>query len=354
MEDNRLNDELVSLNGDVQIKFEEVEGAGESEDDGRFEDDLLGLLEAYNTNLVDMDLTTTTSHDKDYEEAISAVNQKRDEIAIKESNHQSTESDRVELKSLEAGLNKACKLREKERDNRRRELAEEEDHRMFLSQGSEDDYELEITPAPSRRAAMNHEAFAPMNISDDDENEDGYVSDGVNAEFGKVSKCTPKTRKNTTGQNQSRIQKRGKTASRKRGGGRQGPSMLNIGSLLRDDIVANAAANQGAGKQASFAGLRSRKDALAALIASVPSSQRDLNRGEKSALDKAARQFVHKGQGSMQVKDDGWRLKGMSTSLESFQMLGAAWACERELGDDAPYGGILADTMGFGKVSSIQ
>lgn len=316
----------------------------------RFEEDLASLLQSYQVNSSAAEPVNETSYDSGYEEAVAAIDRKREEISAKESTGQPTATDRIELKTLEANLTKIRKLRQKEQTNRAREV---EDHLMFFSQDGADNNELELTPAPSRQEAMNDESLEHIDISDDGEEEEERTPQTNRRGRGRASKNVSRSKKTPVKADKSRVQKRGNTASKRGRGARQGPSMFNMGSLLRNNIVADAAANQGAGEQASFEGIRTKKDALAALIASIPTEQRDTKKGEKSAFGKAAKQFRWRGQGSMQVKDDGWRLKGMSTSLKNFQLLGAAWGCEREAGSEAPFGGILADTMGYGKVNHI-
>lgn len=370
--DDPLND-TAPVGGEIQIKVEEgVDELSPREDESTvndngaqsaavdeadplkagfdLENNLRNLLDMYNTNS-NSNGSNTTSYDAEYNEAVAAFNQKQQQIVTRELEGRTTAMNRVELKTLEANLNKIRKLQEKERANRKRELREQEDHQMFVPQEDGAYHDLEMTPAPTRREAMNDADHGLIDISDDEEDEDDrYARVNVRRRGGRASKATSKTRKKPAKAAQAGVQKRGKATTRRGRGGHQGPSMLNMRSLIRNDIVANAAANQGAGELTSFAGIRTKKDALAALIASIPAGQRDLNRGEKKALDEAAKRFAYRGRGSMQVKDDGWRLKGMSTSLKNFQLLGAAWGCEREAGAEAPFGGILADTMGYGKV----
>lgn len=320
-----------------------------------FEDSLSDLLDNFRRNAPDIAPEGSEPYDSDYEEAIINVERKREEIAAKEFMGDPADFDRVQLKVLEGIVNKFRKGREKENAHRAREL---EDQAMFIPEDAAND-NIEMITAPSRREAMNEEVIDNMDpmdtidISDDEESEaDQRAPQNAKSRGGKGSKSNGRGRKSTAKTEGSRVQKRGQ-ASKKRGrGGRQGPTMTNIGSLLRNDIVADARANQDAGELPNFDGARNKRDALAALIGSIPLAER--GRGEKATFDKAARQFRWKGKGSMRVKDGGWRLKGMTTSLKNFQLLSAAWGCEREAGTEAPFGGMLADTMGYGKVSHTQ
>ncbi len=49
-----------------------------------------------------------------------------------------------------------------------------------------------------------------------------------------------------------------------------------------------------------------------------------------------------------------WTVRGMTTSLLNHQILGVDWmVTQKELGEDAPHGGILADVMGLGKTMQV-
>lgn len=140
-----------------------------------------------------------------------------------------------------------------------------------------------------------------------------------------------------------------KTPKKKRGPAkRSGPRLANIGSLLNNDIIADAQAIQGREGQAKFTS-KNRKDALAELIASMPTEQRKPHTADKKALEDACKKFTWKGQGSMQAKEGKWLLKGMRNGLMPHQLLGAAWMRDRENSASPPYGGLVADSMGFGK-----
>lgn len=317
-----------------------------------FEDNLSTLLQDFHANAANVATTETEPYDSDYEEATVNVEQQRAEIATKESRGQSTEADRIRLKTLEGIVNKLRRGREKEIAHRAREI---EDETMFVPEDAVND-DIEMTPAPSRREAMDEEFIDDMHtmdtidISDDEEPQvDRRTPQNIRIRSGRGSKSNGKGRNPSAKAESSRVQKKGQTSKKRGRGGRQGPTMTNIGSLLRNDIVGDARANQGAGEQPNLNGIRNKRDALAALIGSIPLAER--GRGEKAAFENAAKQFRWKGRGSMQVKDGGWRLKGMTTSLKNFQLLSAAWGCEREAGTEAPFGGMLADTMGYGKVS---
>lgn len=142
-----------------------------------------------------------------------------------------------------------------------------------------------------------------------------------------------------------------KTAERgsksNRGRSAKGPEMTNINSLLNNDIIGAAQRNQGKAAQPGFSS-KNKRDALAELIASIPEEERTTHNADKKALDKATKSFS--GHASMKADgNNGWRLRGMQTSLYHYQLLGAAFMRDRENATHPPYGGLEADEMGLGK-----
>ncbi|KAL8962518.1 MAG: hypothetical protein Q9193_001088 [Seirophora villosa] len=115
--------------------------------------------------------------------------------------------------------------------------------------------------------------------------------------------------------------------------------------LQSHDVLAEANAN--IGQEALPTSLETTKQAyLKAILHSIPEGDRPGVRGEKKRLDKAASVFP---QGSVRAAEGGWRLKGLKSVLMHHQLLGASFMRERELGIGQPFGGLLADEMGFGK-----
>ncbi|KAI9852139.1 MAG: hypothetical protein M1838_001763 [Thelocarpon superellum] len=84
------------------------------------------------------------------------------------------------------------------------------------------------------------------------------------------------------------------------------------------------------------------------LIASVPA---DVNKRQvtnrRSELWRATKCF---GNAKVHATPEGrWRVAGLKTPLMHHQLLGAQWMLGRECAERVPKGGLLADTMGFGK-----
>jgi len=113
---------------------------------------------------------------------------------------------------------------------------------------------------------------------------------------------------------------------------------------------ANVFEQQAGANAADQPGFRSRNkaDALRELIASVPLDDRKKATTDMNILLAATKDF----DGTGHVKADGnslWRVRGMSTSLKAYQVLGTAFMRRRENGSDEPKGGLMADQMGLGK-----
>jgi len=127
--------------------------------------------------------------------------------------------------------------------------------------------------------------------------------------------------------------------------------MSNVQSLYTSNLVADAQAGSGNANTLQQPGFgtatgRDRGKALQQLLASIPEEDRKTASADKNALVKACQSFAGK-----RMKPDGkagWKLKGMETSLYHYQLLGAAFMRDRENGE-RPHGGLLCDSMGFGK-----
>ena len=268
---------------------------------------------------------------------------KQGEVATRESLGEEVSTVRIELKGLEDSLHRAERRRKKIQANTERQT---EANSMFFTAADPSDEELiAMTRPPTFGEAMNKSRErSQIEISEDERRPPKRPSRGRAAQSGRdqSKRKTPATKGKT------KITKRAQPARR---GGRQGGGMLNMGSLIRNDVVGDAMANQGLREQPGFEGKRNKKDALNALIASIPKEQQDTAYGMRTNLNNACKQFRWRGPGSMRPDGhNGWKLKGMSSSLKHFQLQSAAWGVGRENGATAPFGGILADTMGYGKV----
>ena len=141
--------------------------------------------------------------------------------------------------------------------------------------------------------------------------------------------------------------KNGKKAAKQTGKRSSGPVMNNLDSLI-SNVIAEAQANEGEGDQPTFTNT-CKANALKELMASIPGESRKSASVDKQALLKATKKF--RGHGAMKADGNGcWKLKGMKSSLRHYQLLGAAFMRDREVGNEEPFGGICADEMGFGRL----
>lgn len=118
-----------------------------------------------------------------------------------------------------------------------------------------------------------------------------------------------------------------------------------IAGLQSHDVLAEANANLDRAALATSKE-RDKHKHLSAILHSIPEDNRPGARGEKARLYRAATNFGH---GVVTAVEGGWTFKGMKSTILHHQLLGASWMRERELGLNQPFGGLLADEMGFGK-----
>ncbi|KAI2479565.1 HepA Superfamily II DNA-RNA helicase [Pyrenophora tritici-repentis] len=117
-------------------------------------------------------------------------------------------------------------------------------------------------------------------------------------------------------------------------------------SLFQSDIfLQQAGAN--APNQPTFSS-RNKTDALKQLLASLPvNSDHKKAKDDMNILLEATKAFD--GHGACKADKGNWLVKGMRTSLKSYQVLGSAFMRRRENGLEDPRGGLMADQMGLGK-----
>lgn len=151
------------------------------------------------------------------------------------------------------------------------------------------------------------------------------------------SKSKPAASTNTKNSGSGR-----KTAKSKR---EADQAVKQVTSLFNSNVFEQQASRLAA-EQPSFRSRR-KDDALKELIASVPVGDKKKAKSDMNILLNATKDFNGKGA----VKADGglWRVKGMSTSLKPYQVLGTAFMRRRENDFSEPRGGLLADQMGLGK-----
>ena len=90
-----------------------------------------------------------------------------------------------------------------------------------------------------------------------------------------------------------------------------------------------------------------KQSQLQRLLANIPEgTDTQKARSDKARLQQASRVF---GYAKVKAVNGKWLIKGMKSTLYHHQLIGAHWMIGRELSDEPPYGGLLADGMGLGK-----
>lgn len=94
-------------------------------------------------------------------------------------------------------------------------------------------------------------------------------------------------------------------------------------------------------------GKQTKSSQFQKLFANIPSGgNKAIIRDDKKKLQEASRSFGHAKVAAVNGK---WLVKGMTSPLYHHQLLGAQWMVGRELSEEPPHGGLLADSMGLGK-----
>ncbi|KAL8848420.1 MAG: hypothetical protein Q9221_006555 [Calogaya cf. arnoldii] len=196
--------------------------------------------------------------------------------------------------------------------------------------------------APSKRKAASGRA------RDVDDARMAGIEEWLHDENRKARKGQSKPRKKRT-----RKDTKGKSAGGKRPRTGALGNVLNAASIRSSDVFDEANENLNAAPAPRV--FSARKDrALKDLLIDIPlENLKDARNESQDILESTKVLGKH---GLCRLANEGtsnWFLKGMATTLYSYQVQGAAWMKLRETGDVAPYGGILADQMGLGKTLQI-
>ncbi|KAL8991057.1 MAG: hypothetical protein Q9169_007960 [Polycauliona sp. 2 TL-2023] len=137
---------------------------------------------------------------------------------------------------------------------------------------------------------------------------------------------------------------------------RQGPlgNVLNTASFLGSSNIYDEANRNVNAAPGPIVSTRRKDQAFKDMLIDIPLGDLRQARGDRHHILESSR--VLGKYGLCRLANDGtnnWVLKGMSSTLYHYQVLGSAWMKLRETGDVAPYGGILADQMGLGKTLQI-
>ena len=130
---------------------------------------------------------------------------------------------------------------------------------------------------------------------------------------------------------------------------RHGNKMFDSQSLFTSDVFRDTQGNANGPAQPNLQSSR-RDTALRQLISSLPEDVQRTAKVEKKDLRESIKDFTGQGASVRTDPETGkWKIRGMRTTLEHFQLLGAAFMRRRENDSRPPFGGINADQMGLGK-----
>lgn len=124
----------------------------------------------------------------------------------------------------------------------------------------------------------------------------------------------------------------------------------NVQSLFSSDLYNDTNANLDKEALPEVSETK-KKEFLTRLVAKVPVEDKAQALADREAIRKAT-MILHKNQ----VRPDSygkWKVPGMQTSLYHYQVQGAAFMKERELGENWIKGGLLCDEMGLGKTIEV-
>lgn len=124
--------------------------------------------------------------------------------------------------------------------------------------------------------------------------------------------------------------------------------MVNMNSLFNGaNIFQDTAATAGLAAEPTFGATTRQADAMEELAASVPLADKGVRRMTLRSWKLPSN--VGSGHVAKPSDDNGWKVAGMKTSLEAYQVPGVASMRKREMSATEPKGGILAGEMGLGK-----
>ncbi|KAL4784180.1 SNF2 family N-terminal domain-containing protein [Aspergillus varians] len=119
----------------------------------------------------------------------------------------------------------------------------------------------------------------------------------------------------------------------------------NVLLSLKANVIKEAHTSSALPRPTSFTA-SNRKNAMAELVASIPTKDRDEAKENVNLITNAMKKFTRS---VITDNQGGWRIKGLKTKMYHYQVLGCAFMRDRENSPEEPRGGILADVMGIGK-----
>lgn len=138
--------------------------------------------------------------------------------------------------------------------------------------------------------------------------------------------------------NSTRASQASKSANK--GGKPEAESNL-VQDFLQGGLFDHVANSKGRDELPTFQGTN-RRNVMQELRKHIP-------KASKKELEQFNKCFVHLKQRCHPDGNGRWKINGMTSRLDHYQVAGLAEMRRRELGKDKPLGGLLADEMGLGK-----
>jgi len=129
------------------------------------------------------------------------------------------------------------------------------------------------------------------------------------------------------------------------------PGSGRINKLTGFDVIQDSLNNQASDQRLEM-NSTNRRVALQKARASATEGNRAQVKTDARILNDAAKMFTATGTCRID-QNGGWKIRGMRSSLEAYQMIGSAFMRYRE-SFSSPSGGFLADAMGLGVSSAAQ
>ena len=230
----------------------------------------------------------------------------------------------------------------KVKQDEERRLEKQKQTALFVSDSEYSDLDGAIMPADPIARDLLQEVCDGMAKASSDARNARQADIALKSQRVPVPKRKPGRPKKVTDASMPKAKKQKRSYNK-----RNPADNVNFATMFGRDTLGAAALNEGQGQQPGFTDRRKDK-ALAQLLASIPEEDRKAAGSDKKELLKASKKF----HGNGSIKSDGkggWLLKGMTSSLQHHQLLGAGWMRDKETGPTEPRGGILADEMGIGK-----
>ncbi|MCJ1445310.1 MAG: hypothetical protein MMC23_005815 [Stictis urceolatum] len=230
----------------------------------------------------------------------------------------------------------------KVKQDEERRLEKQKQTALFVSDSEYSDLDGAIMPADPIARDLLQEVCDGMAKASSDARNARQADIALKSQRVPVPKRKPGRLKKVTDASMPKAKKQKRSYNK-----RNPADNVNFATMFGRDTLGAAALNEGQGQQPGFTDRRKDK-ALAQLLASIPEEDRKAAGSDKKELLKASKKF----HGNGSIKSDGkggWLLKGMTSSLQHHQLLGAGWMRDKETGPTEPRGGILADEMGIGK-----